>query len=134
MPRDSRTRAEGDFSKFKVCYIISRYIESIWEGITERLTHFDEDGKTSWSEAPAMEIFSILQTICDKKPGIKLPKLTKLFRIIKEGPQPGIILAKSLIESSIEKWPSSYSPVSNRSAAPNSSACDVRHVLFMSFV
>ena len=26
-------------------------------GITERLTHFDKDGTTSWSEAPAEGIF-----------------------------------------------------------------------------
>ena len=96
MPRDSRTRAEGDFSKAKICDI-SRYIKSLSEGITERLTHFDKDGTTSWSEAPAEGIFSILQTICDKKPGIKLSNLTKLCKIIKEGPQPGSILTKALI-------------------------------------
>ena len=96
--------------KAKMCDIISRYIESLWEGKTERLTHFDKDGTTSWSEAPAEGIFSILEIICDKKPGRKLSNLTKFFRIIKEGPQPGSILAKSLIESSIEKWPRSYGP------------------------
>jgi len=53
MPRDSRTRAKCDFSKAKMCDIISRYIESLWEGITERLTHFVKDGTTSWSEALA---------------------------------------------------------------------------------
>ena len=57
MPRDSRTRAEGDFFKAKMCDIFSRYIESLWEGITERLTHFDKDCTTSWSEAPAEGIF-----------------------------------------------------------------------------
>ena len=45
-----------------------------------------------------------------KKPKIKHSNLTKGCRIIKEGHQPGSILAKSLIESSIEKWPSSYGP------------------------
>ena len=48
-PRDGRTRSEGDFSKAKMFDIISRYVESLWEGITERLTHFDKDGTTSWS-------------------------------------------------------------------------------------
>ena len=47
MPRDSRTRGEGNFSKAKMFDIISRFIESLWEGIIERLTHFDKDGTTS---------------------------------------------------------------------------------------
>ena len=48
MPRDdSRIRAEGDFSKAKMCDIISRYVESLWEDITERFTNFDKDGTTS---------------------------------------------------------------------------------------
>ena len=40
---------------------IQNYIDKLWRGIQERLTHFDADGTTAWSEAPAEGIFSILQ-------------------------------------------------------------------------
>ena len=49
------------------------YINKLWEGIEERPTHFDSDSTTSWSEAPAERIFSILQTTVEHKNAIKLP-------------------------------------------------------------
>ena len=42
---------------------IGQYINELWAGISERLTHFDSDGTTAWSEAPAEGICSILQNI-----------------------------------------------------------------------
>ena len=52
------------------CNWIQNYIDKLWGGIQERLTHFDADGTTAWSEAPAEGIFSILQTIVDHKTAI----------------------------------------------------------------
>ena len=49
------------FDESKVFNWIQNYIDKLWRGIQERLTHFDADGTTAWSEAPAEGIFSILQ-------------------------------------------------------------------------
>ena len=87
---------------------IGQYINELWAGISERLTHFDSDGTTAWSEAPAEGICSILQNICDHKSSIKLSNLTNLCRIIKEGPPPGSKQASQLTAQSMDKWPSMY--------------------------
>ena len=65
------------------------YIDDLWEGVKERLGHFDREGPTAWSEAPAEGVFSILSYICEHKPSLKLSNITKLCRIVKEGPPPG---------------------------------------------
>ena len=78
---------------------IGQYINELWAGISERLTHFDSDGTTAWSEAPAEGICSILQNICDHKSSIKLSNLTKLCRIIKEGPHLAASKPLSLLPS-----------------------------------
>ena len=58
---------------------IGQYINKLWAGISERLTHFDSDGTTAWSEAHAELIFSILQNICDHKSSIKLSNLKRIM-------------------------------------------------------
>ena len=65
--RPTRTRSEAVFDENKVFIWIQNYIDKLWGGIQERLTHFDADGTTAWSEAPAEGIFSILPTIVDHK-------------------------------------------------------------------
>ena len=40
MPRDSRTRAEGDFFKAKMCDIFSRYIESFMGRHNRKINSF----------------------------------------------------------------------------------------------
>ena len=87
---------------------IDKYVEELWNGILKRLQHFDSGGTTAWSEAPAEGIFSILQNICDHKSSIKLSNLTKLCRIVKEGPPPGSKDASYMTKQSINKWPSVY--------------------------
>ena len=108
--RGTRTRSENLFTKETAFNWISDYIDKLWLGISERLKHFDSDGSTAWSEAPSEEIFSIMQNICDHKNSIKLSNLTKLCRIIKEGPPPGSQPASWIIQNSIEKWPSIHGP------------------------
>lgn len=108
--RGTRTRSENLFTKETAFNWISDYIDKLWLGISERLKHFDSDGSTAWSEAPAEGIFSIMQNICDHKNSIKLSNLTKLCRIIKEGPPPGSQPASWIIQNSIEKWPSIHGP------------------------
>ena len=58
--RGTRTRSESSFEKDTLLSIVANYIDDLWEGIEERLQYFDSDGTTSWSEAPAEEVFSIL--------------------------------------------------------------------------
>ena len=99
---------------------IQNYNDKLWLGIEERLTHFDSDGTTSWSEAPAEGFFSILQTIVDHKTAIKLSNLSKLCRLVKEGPQPGkndkastirhqkSDKASEITKKSMSEWPSRY--------------------------
>ena len=98
------------FDENKVFNWIQNYIDKLWRGIQERLTHFDADGTTAWSEAPAEGIFSILQTIVDHKTAIQLKNLTKLCRIIKEGPKPGSKHAEDITTLSMSKWPSKWGP------------------------
>ena len=49
-----------------------------------------------------------MQTIADNKAAIKLSNLTKLCRIVKEGPQPGINKASEITKKSMSEWPSKY--------------------------
>ena len=107
-PRHTRTRSEGEFQINLAFDWIQNYIDKLWLGIEERLTHFDSDGTTSWSEAPAEGFFSILQTIVDHKTAIKLSNLTKLCRIVKEGPKPGTNKASEIRNKSMSEWPSRY--------------------------
>ena len=86
------------FDENKAFNWIQKYIDKL-----ERLTHFDADGTTAWSEAPAEGIFSILQTIVDHKTAIQLKNLTKLCRIIKEGPKPGSKHAEDITTLSMSK-------------------------------
>ena len=44
------------------------YVEALWKGVASRLKHFDGDGSTCWSEAPAEGIFSILDYIVGTRP------------------------------------------------------------------
>ena len=54
-PRPTRTGSDGKFEPNLVFDWIQIYINKLWEGIEERLTHFDSDGTTSWSEAPLLK-------------------------------------------------------------------------------
>ena len=108
--RGTRTRSEELFTNETAFNWISDYIDNLCLGILVRLKHFDFDGSKAWSEAPAEGIFSIMQNICDHKNSIKLSNLTKLCRIIKEGPPPGSQLASWIIQNSIDKWPSIHGP------------------------
>ena len=94
---------------------MEQYIDELWEGINESLDHFDADGSTAWSEAPAEGIFSVMQDICDHKQSIKLTNLTKLCRVNKEGPQPGSKRAAELTQKSVDMWPSVHAPGSPQS-------------------
>ena len=58
---------------------IGQYINELWAGISERLTHFDYDGTTAWSEAPTEGIFSNVPNICDHKSSIKLSNLKRIM-------------------------------------------------------
>ena len=70
--RPSRTRSEGSFSEKNTLPVLQDYVEDLWQGIEDRLTHFDSDGSTGWSEAPAEGIFSILDYIIEHKPFLLL--------------------------------------------------------------
>ena len=58
-PRHTRTRSEGEFQINVAFDWIQNYIDKLWLGIEERLTNFDSDETTSWSETPAEGFFSI---------------------------------------------------------------------------
>ena len=45
-----------------------------------------------------------------KKPSIKLSNLTKICRVIKEGPKPGSNFANSIVKDCIRDWPSAFGP------------------------
>ena len=106
--RTARTRRESNFREDDVLTVLDNYVEDLWEGIKERLTHFDSDGSTGWSEAPAEGIFSILNYIIEHKPSLSVKHMIQLSRVVKEGPSPGTRRAENLTRRALSHWPSSY--------------------------
>ena len=78
--------------------------------VDERLKYFDKDGSTRWSEAPAEGIFSILAYITENRASLTPRHLSKLCRVIKEGPKPGSNFANSIVKDCIRDWPSAFGP------------------------
>ena len=70
-----------------------KYVDKLWKGIQERLAYFDKDGSTCCSEAPAEGIFSILAYITENRASLTPGHLSKLCRVVKEGPTPGTLKA-----------------------------------------
>ena len=62
--RSTRTRAEGSFEKKDMIDWMKKYVEFLWDGIMKRITFFDKDGSTCWSEAPAEGVFFNSCTYC----------------------------------------------------------------------
>ena len=81
------------------------YINSLWSGVKERFNHFDIDGSSCWSEAPAEAVFSILDYIVNYKRSLTFEHMIQLCRVIKEGPSPGTIKAQNLTKLALSKWP-----------------------------
>ena len=106
--RPARTRRESNFREDDVLTVLDNYVEDLWEGIKERWTHFDSDGSTGWSEAPAEGIFSILNYIIEHKPSHSVKHMIQLSRVVKEGPSPGTRRAENLTRRALSHWPSSY--------------------------
>ena len=85
-----------------------KYVDKLWKGIQERLAYFDKDGSTCCSEAPAEGIFSILAYITENRASLTPGHLSKLCRVVKEGPTPGTLKAANLTKRALGKWPSEY--------------------------
>ena len=104
--RPTRTRSESSFSKGHIIDWIKEYVHLLWTGIQERLKYFDKDGTTCWSEAPAEGVFSILGYIVEQRASLTVNHMTKLCRVVKEGPPPGTKKASDLAKRAMCKWPS----------------------------
>lgn len=102
--RPSKTRNEAKFDKSSILNSLESYINSLWEGIEKRLAHFDHDGSTNWSEAPAEGIFSILSYIVEHKPRLTVKHMFELCRIVKEAPAPATKAAVDISKKAINKW------------------------------
>ena len=74
----------------------------------KRISFFDKDGSTCWSEAPAEGIFSILAHIVEHRPSLTPRHLAKISRIVKEGPAPGTKKAEALTKKALRRWPSQH--------------------------
>ena len=106
--RPSRTRSESQFDRQDVVVWMRKYVDILWKGIDERLKYFDKDGSTCCSEAPAEGIFSILAYITENRASLTPSHLSKLCRVIKEGPTPGTLKAAALTKRALGKWPSEH--------------------------
>ena len=108
--RPTRTRAEAKFKPEDAAAAVNLYIDALWEGVKDRLTKFDKEGTTSWSEAPAEGIFSILSYIIENKPNLTFKHMLSLCRIVQEGPSPGSTSAINMTVKCLAKQPSSAGP------------------------
>ena len=103
--RPTRSRNEEKFTNVGAKEILEKYVDNYWNGVKERLTHFDKDGTTSWSEAPSESIFSTLGYIVDHKPSLTYKHMISLCRVVKEGPPPGSTSALDTTKRALENWP-----------------------------
>ena len=103
--RPKRSRSEEKFKNEDACTMLETYVQVYWNGVEERLTHFDKDGTTSWSEAPSESIFSILGYIIEHKPSLTFKNMIQLCRVVKEGPTPGSTAAIEITKKAIANWP-----------------------------
>ena len=102
----------------------------LWKGIEKRLNYFDKDGSTCWSEAPAEGIFSILAYITENRASLTPSHLTKICRVVKEGPNPGTLKAAALTKRALEKWPSEHgSRFTSNSYMPGMTSSTVADVM-----
>ena len=106
--RGTRTRSEASFSPKTAMKTMKDYIEELSNGIADRLKFFDRHGPTAWSEAPAEGVFSILGRIVETKPSLKVSHITKLCRVVREGPSPASKDAINITKTSIDKWPGKF--------------------------
>ena len=100
----NRTRQYANFKAEDLIAVFTSYINTLWSCIAERLTHFDHEGLTCWSEAPAEAVFSVLDYIIDHKRSLSDQHMVMLCRVIREGPSPGTIKAKNLTQCALSKW------------------------------
>ena len=115
--RPTRSRSESSFTP--TIYIDIFKINSLWSGVKERFNHFDIDGSTCWSEAPAEAVFSILDYIVNHKRSLTFEHMIQLCRVIREGPSPGTIKAQNLTKLALSKWPFQKSTGNVRFATSN---------------
>ena len=101
----TRTRSELYFELNSALASTTDYVNVLWCGIVERLSHFDKDGTTNWSEAPAEGIFSIIDHIIEFKPSLTVEKMIQLCRIVREGPPSGSMAASILTKAAFTHWP-----------------------------
>ena len=59
-------------------------------------------------QRPAEGIFSILAYITENRASLTPGHLSKLCRVVKEGPTPGTLKAANLTKRALGKWPSEY--------------------------
>ena len=68
--RPTRTRSEDRYTPESSIHALMEYIDDLWEGVKERLGHFDREGPTAWSEAPAEECSPYLDTFVNTNPAL----------------------------------------------------------------
>ena len=103
--KQAKTRKQHTFGIDSVIDISTKYTNTLWDEIKNRLEYFDKDGPTRWSEAPSEGIFSILDAIVDYKPSLTFKHMISLCRVVKEGPAVCSKEANVLVKDCMENWP-----------------------------
>ena len=84
-------------------------MDTLFDEIKTRFTHSDLDGSTTWSEAPAESIFSVLKQTITGREYLTLDHASSICRIVVNGPKPATEEAEHLMERAADNYKSRFS-------------------------
>ena len=84
---------------------INTFISRFWEGISKRTELTDLDhGSTSFSEAPAEGVFSVIENVLGGRESLELDSIEALTRVALEGPGVATMEGYDLSKEALELW------------------------------
>ena len=84
---------------------VQNYIDKLWQEMSLRYAYTDLSASdTSFSEAPAEGIFSVIEQIVQGRESLSIENLNALARIRLEGPRVSTLEAYELSKETLQLW------------------------------
>ena len=107
--RDTRSKLDINDMISEQVMNVKGFIVRFWEGIQSRLDHGGlSPGVTSYSEAPAEGIFSIIESVLNGRERLSVELTEALTRIVLEGPGVATMDGYNLSKDTLKMWKSKY--------------------------
>ena len=103
--KDTRSKPEiNDLIEQQVNHV-RRFISMFWDGVQSRIAQTDiSPGNTSFSEAPAEGVFSVIERVMEGRSCLELNVVEAITRVVLEGPAVATTEGYNLSKEALSKW------------------------------